>query len=125
LISTSIDSTGSPSLGTAGTAFIHVNGSCGSGNEKESCPWMTAEDMGCPAIRTRAYMSASSGPGSPSPCSRMLMTRRTTMRVVRWRSWLDGTGPRAPVAFGSAMRLMRPSKRLRYSVRPRTCLPWK
>ena len=77
-------STGSRSFGTAGTALIQVQGSYGFPKPKLSNPSMLDDAIACPSIRTREYMSASSGPGSPSPCDLYLTMRRRTMRVSRW-----------------------------------------
>jgi hypothetical protein len=79
---------------------------------------MTADAIGSPPIRTRAYMSASSGPGSPSPRSRIFSTFRTTNFVCAWSGWLDGTGASWPGGFRSATRVISFSNRERYSVRP-------
>ena len=56
-------------------------------------------------------MSASSWTGSPRSMPSIRSTRSTTIRIERWRSWLDGTGAISPTGLGSAMRRIRPSKR--------------
>ena len=73
-----------------------MNGAYGFGNEKRSWLWITAESKSCPAMLARAYMSASSGPGSPRSVPFIDVTWSRTNCVDCWMSRLDSTGNVSP-----------------------------
>src|SRR6476661_1985422 len=97
---------GSAYVAPFGTALMNSKGAYGFPNEKLSRPLISPDWNSCPAIVERENMSArSSRPGSPSarstPTLLIFLTLSLTKLVVRCRGWLDSTGNRSPVGFGS------------------------